>query len=90
MPVLILHGARDREIPIHHARALFLKGRMCHDEDGNVGPRVLMGLRLEEGVNLREGKSWVSERREKGRRGPPKVKFVELFFAHHNNVQYQG
>jgi hypothetical protein len=95
-PLLVIHGRRDREIPIRHSRALFAHARQHHEDVElkttrkdllDTGSKILLDYKQEQVHG--HGVRFLSECRLKGGRisGPPKMMLVELDLAHHNSIQ---
>ncbi|KAJ3128023.1 hypothetical protein HK100_009418 [Physocladia obscura] len=96
IPVLLIHGDKDREIPCKNSEQLFAIGVSAHRNDGTqcieVSEVGVQGFRkfvsgteeVDTGFES-EGRRWVSV--AKNGYGPKKIMLVELLHAHHNNVQ---
>ncbi|KAJ3070875.1 hypothetical protein HDU98_006108 [Podochytrium sp. JEL0797] len=102
LPVLLIHGRLDREIPLKNSQQLFAIAFATHThaakavEVGEVGEeayRAVVEACKEEGGGFgTEGQRWVSVRGkgvvgEGEVVGPEKIMLVELVHAHHNSVQ---
>ncbi|KAJ3388111.1 hypothetical protein HDU84_000271 [Entophlyctis sp. JEL0112] len=101
IPVLLMHGRLDREIPCKNSRRLFLAGVAA--QQGSATDQVVLAAAANESafsaavagleditsVSAEEGvgRRWVASKDKNIGPGPIKIMFVELAYAHHNNVQ---